>query len=46
VVPVAVAHDAVAEHQSVVGAAFTATLLPLGVVLVTSRWLRSRRRIA
>jgi hypothetical protein len=45
-VPVAVAHDAMAEHQPVVSAAFTATLLPLGAVLVTSRWLSSRRSIA
>jgi hypothetical protein len=44
-VPVAVAHDAFVEHQSVVGAAFTATLLPLGAVLVTSRWLHARKRI-
>ena len=44
-VPVAVAHDALEQHQSVSGAAISATLLPIGVVALTARWLRSRKRV-
>ena len=44
-VPVAVAHDALTSGGSVVGAALSATLLPIGVVALASRWLRSRKRV-
>ncbi len=45
-VPVAVAHDALVHHSSVSGAAISATLLPISVIVVTSRWLSSRKRVA
>ena len=39
-VPIAFAHDALEHHQSVSGAAISATLLPIGVIVVTTRWLQ------
>jgi len=45
-VPIAFAHDALDHHQSVSGAAISATLLPIGVIAVTMRWLSSRRHVA
>jgi hypothetical protein len=45
-VPIAFAQDALEHHQSVSGAAISATLLPIGVIAITTRWLRSRKHVA
>ena len=44
-VPVAVAHDALGHESSAAGAALGATLLPLGLVAITGRWLQTRSRV-